>query len=126
MIVGYTNDAEKQTPVAFSTLSSFDARLPCGDDANASILHLLIVVRDTSDCVSERNMTTVIVSLDPSTVTELIDILDDPNASLTTNPVIQLLSSGNQNTVSQLLTSLSQQFNTINNDAINNATAGNY
>ncbi|CAF4451275.1 unnamed protein product, partial [Adineta steineri] len=40
---------------------------------------------------------------------------------LINNPIIQLLSTGNQNTVGQILSSLSQQLNEINADALENA-----
>ena len=112
--------------VAFSSLPSFDVRLPCGDDDNASSLHLMVVIRDTSDCVNELNMTSVSVRPDSSTIAELVAVLDNSTPLLTTNPVVQLLSGGNQNTVSQILSSLSQQFNTINTASINIATARNY
>lgn len=100
--------------VAFSALPNFDVRLPSGDSGNASSLQLVVVVRDTSDCVTRMNLTSVVVRPDSSTLSELVDILNRSNA---------LLSTGNQNTVSQLLTSFSEQLNTLNNDAINNATA---
>jgi hypothetical protein len=50
---------------------------------------------------------------------------NSPN-SLTTNTIIQLLSSGNQNTVGQILTSILQQFNKINTESLENAVSSKY
>jgi len=50
---------------------------------------------------------------------------NSPN-SLTTNPIVQLLSSGNQNTVGQILTSISQQFNKINTESLETAVSSKY
>jgi hypothetical protein len=50
---------------------------------------------------------------------------NSPN-SLTTNPIVQLLSSGNQNTVGQILTSISQQFNKINVESLETAVSSKY
>jgi hypothetical protein len=37
------------------------------------------------------------------------------------NPIIQLLSSGNQNTVGQIMTSISQEFDKVNNQTTEKA-----
>ncbi len=55
--------------------------------------------------------------------------MDNSNKSLDglkTNPIIQLLASGSQNTVGQIITSISQEFDKINNQAINNALSSKY
>jgi type IV secretory pathway TraG/TraD family ATPase VirD4 len=47
--------------------------------------------------------------------------LGNPNS----NPLVQLLSSGSQNIVAQIMSSLSQQFNTMNNQSVNQAVSSN-
>jgi len=56
----------------------------------------------------------------------LINTFENSPDSLTTNPFIQLLASGNQNTVGQVLTSISQQFNKINSESLQNAVSSKY
>jgi hypothetical protein len=123
--VGYSIDRTKQTLISFSVISEFEVRLPPGDD-NTSILHLFIDIRDTLDSIAEFNMSSVTVIPDSSGMNDLINIFQSSTSSLTTNPFIQLLSSGNQNTVGQVLTSLSQQFNKINIQSLQNAVSSEY
>jgi len=44
--------------------------------------------------------------------------------AINNNPIVRLLASGNQNTVGQILTSLSQQFNQMNNQSLDKAVSG--
>ncbi|UJR16137.1 hypothetical protein I4U23_003048 [Adineta vaga] len=116
-LYGYTKDQSIPTIIGFSSLSSFNVRLPCGGgDDNTSLLHLNVIVRDRLNCVTEINITSVIVTTDASMIDNLVSILGNP-----TNPIVQLLSSGNQNIVGQILISLSQQFNKINAQLLDSA-----
>ena len=121
IIVGYTTDRAKQVIIAFSSVANFDVRLPCGDD-NTSVLHLFIVIRDTLDCITEFNITSVTVLPDTISIANLMSTFQN---SSTTNPIIRLLFGANQNTAAQILTSLSQQLNKINNDSLNTAIYSN-
>lgn len=89
--------------IAFSSVFEFEVRLPNGN-MNRSLLNLFIEIRDRFDCVSEYNLTSVIVQ----------------SYSSTFNSLIQLLLNGNENTIGQILISLSQQFNQINMEALRN------
>jgi hypothetical protein len=122
IILGYTTDRSQELMVAFSFISDFEVRLPAGND-NTSLLYLFIQIRDTLDCVNEFNMSSVIVTIDSSGISDLINTFQNSASSLTTNPLVQLLSSGNQNTVGQILTSLSQQFNKMNIESLQNAVS---
>ena len=42
---------------------------------------------------------------------------------MTNNPIVQLLASGNQNTVGQVISSLSQEFNKKNTETMTNAVS---
>jgi hypothetical protein len=84
---------------------------------------MIMHIRDTLDCITELNISSVIVTADSAGVTELITILQSSTNGLTNNPLVQLLSSGNQNTIGQVLTSLSQQFNKNNTETLQNAVS---
>ncbi len=111
--------------IAFSFVSAFEVRLPAGND-QTSLLNLVIHIRDTLDCITEWNMTSVIVTPDSSSISDLINIFQTSTNLLTTNPIVQLLSSGNQNTVGQILTSISQQFNKMNSESLETAVSSKY
>ena len=112
-ILGYTLENPKHTIIAFSAVSDFQVYLPSGD-SKTSLLHLEVYIRDSLDAVVEFNLTTVIVTVDSTVVTDFVHNLQNASNSLTTNPVIQLLVSENQNTIAQIITSLAKEFNRIN------------
>ncbi len=109
--------------VAFSAVSIFQVRLPAGDDQTA-LLHLSVQIRDTLDCITEYNMSSIAVLPDLVGITDLISDMQSSSSAISTNPIFQLLASGNQNIVSQVITSLSQQFNKINSESLNTAVLG--
>ncbi|CAF1557461.1 unnamed protein product, partial [Adineta steineri] len=120
-LYSYSTDSSKKVMIAFSTLSRFQVRLSSQND-NISIVNLFIYISDTFDCITEFNISSIIVTTDSSDITNLINALQSPTTGLLiNNPIIQLLSTGNQNTVGQILSSLSQQLNKINADALGNA-----
>ena len=108
--------------IAFSAVSNFDVLLPAADD-NTSSLRLSVVIRDRLDCVVELNITAVSVVADTSTIADLINTLQTSPSFLDDNPLTQLLSNGNQNTVSQIITFVSQQINSDSVKALDNAIA---
>lgn len=104
--------------IGFSSSAKIEVRLPVGN-GNDSLLHLIAVIRDKRDCVKELNLSSVIVTMgDEEQLTNLIENIQNPNNA---NPIIQILSSGNQNRVGQIISSLSQQFNQINSQSQLNA-----
>lgn len=110
IILGYSTDLLEEILIAFSSVSEFQVRLPC-ENGNISTLNLFLRIRDTRDCITQFNITSVTVALDWSSVN---------------NSLIQLLSSGNQNTIGQVLISIAQQFNRINSEALDEAVASKY
>jgi hypothetical protein len=109
--------------IAFSSLSIFQVQLPAGDD-QTSLINLIVYIRDIYECITEFNMSSVIVVPDSVGINNLINILQNPSLnSVINNPIVQLLASGNQNTVGQAITSLSQQFNKMNNQNWDNAVS---
>ena len=51
----------------------------------------------------------------------IINLVNDIQHSPARNPILQLLASGNQNVVGQVITSVSLQFNQMNNENIDQA-----
>ena len=111
--------------IAFSPLSTFQVRLPAGND-QTSLLHIIVNIRDTLDCIIELNISSVSVLSDSAGISELINNLQSSSDGQTNNPIAQLLASGNQNTVGQILTSLSQEFNKMNNNNVDKAVSSKY
>jgi hypothetical protein len=111
--------------IAFSTVSDFQVRLPSGDN-QTSLLNVAIYIRDILDCLTVVNMSSVSVITDSVIINDLINNIQSSSSAITNNPLVQLLSSENQNTVGQVLISLSQQFNTMNNANIDKAASGKY
>jgi hypothetical protein len=99
--------------VAFSPVSILEVRLPAGDD-QTSLLHLIVYIRDFADCLTEYNISSVTVVPDSVGINNLINNVQSSSTGITNNPIVQLLASGNQNIVGQVLTSVSQQFNKMN------------
>ena len=90
----------------------FNVRFPNGE------LNLVVHIRDTADCVTVYNLTSIIVQSDSI----FIDYFINNNLNQSTeNPLTNLLSNANQNTIGQTLTSLSHQLNTMNNQSIEQA-----
>ena len=108
--------------VAFSAVPTIQLRLPAGDD-NTSLIYLVASIRDTLDCVKQSNISSVTVLPDSEKMAHLIETLQNPSSDKTKDPLVQILSSGNQNTIGQVISSLSQQFNKINNQTVENAVA---
>ena len=106
--------------VAFSSVSTFQVRLPAGDK-QTSLLHLIIYIRDQLDCITELNLTSVTVVPDSEGINNLINIIQTSSSNIETNPIVQLLLSGNQNTIGQILTSFSQQINKMNTESLDKA-----
>ncbi|UJR21041.1 hypothetical protein I4U23_024141 [Adineta vaga] len=109
----WTDDPSQRITIAFSSISTFQVRLPAGDNQTSSV-HLFVQIRDTLDCITELNISSVIVISDTEGITNLINDIQSVSNATTTNPLLQILASGNQNVVGQLITSLSQEFNKMN------------
>ena len=117
--------SSERTLIAFSSVSTFPVHLPSGSDPTFA-LQLLISIRDMRDCVTEWNLTSlVIVRPDSNALDDLLNQLQSPSSGLTNNPLIQLLAYGNQNTVGQVIGSFSQQFNQMNTRNLADAVSSN-
>lgn len=101
-------------------ISTFQVYLPLGDN-QTSLIHLIIHIRDQLNCITELNISSVIVLSDSLSINNLINDIQHVSIGSNVNPIIQLLASGNQNLVGQIITSTSQQFNQINDKNTNKA-----
>ncbi len=108
--------------LAFSSISTIQLRLPAGND-NLSLIHIVASVRDTLDCRAEFNVSSVMVVPDSEEITNFVDSLQQSGNQITNNPFAQILASGNQNIIGQVISSLSQEFNRINNQTVDDAVA---
>ncbi|CAF1454324.1 unnamed protein product [Rotaria sp. Silwood1] len=115
-IYGWTTNPTDRVMFAHSYTSTTQLLLSATND-NTSVLNIIVYIRDTYDCVAEFNMSSIIVTPDWKKMESLLGNLQNS----TNDAFIQMLASGNQNMVSQIVTSLSQQFNTMNNQAIETA-----
>jgi hypothetical protein len=92
-----SNDSSQRALIGFSSVSTFEVYLTPSDD-----LRLMIRIRDRRDCVTQwTNLSSVTVKV-------------ETNRLSTLNPFLQVLSIPNQNRVAQMLSSLSDQLNRIN------------
>ncbi|CAF4274604.1 unnamed protein product, partial [Adineta steineri] len=67
------------------------------------------------------HISSVNIIADLATINDLIDKITNSSSTITNDPIVRLLSSGNQNVVGQIMTSLSQEFNQMNNDNLDKA-----
>ncbi|CAF1644087.1 unnamed protein product [Adineta ricciae] len=115
LYVWKTNNLQKII-VAYSPESTFQVQLPPGDN-QTSLLNIVIHIRDTLDCVTIVNMTQISVFINQNEINDLQNLANLSN----NNPIVQLLWSGNQNIVGQIVNSVSQTLNQMNTESINNA-----
>jgi len=108
--------------VAYAPVSTFQLRLPAGDN-QTSLLQIIISIRDLLDSVVEVNISTISVVINTEQINNLINNVQGSTTQLNRNQFVQLLWSGSQNVVGQVLTSLSQQFNQMNNQILNTAVS---
>ncbi|CAF1390512.1 unnamed protein product, partial [Adineta ricciae] len=123
-LYAWQNDVSEMVMIAFSSVTQFQLQLPAGNEQTA-MLNLVVYVRDLLDCVTEVNMSAVHVIADTVAINQLMESIQISSSSttLSDNPTVQLLSSGNQNIVGQVLTSFSQQLNLMENTSVAKATS---
>jgi hypothetical protein len=109
-----TSRSAERTMIAFSSVSTFQVQLPGGNEPTFS-LALVIYIRDTRDCITEWNLTSIVVRPDFTALDALINQFEDP--------FTLQLAHGNQNRIGQVISSLSQQLNEMNTRNIDNAVS---
>ena len=124
VVLVWSSVPSERTMIAFSSVFTFQVQLPNGNDPAFS-LSLVIYVRDTRDCITEWNLTSIVVRSDSAALDALLNQLADPSSGSTNNPLTELLVKGNANTVGQVISSVSQQFNQKNKQNLQDAVSSN-
>ena len=121
LLSGWTHSASNRMILAFSVASTTQLLLPATND-NASSLQLIASIRDNYDSVTEYQLESVFVEADSAILDDLIENIQNS----TGNSFVQLLGRGNQNTVSQVITSISQHLNTKNDQTVQTAISSTF
>ena len=109
--------------VASTVARHSSLRLPAGDNQTSRI-NIIIIIRDILNCITEYNVSSITVIVDTAGIDSLVDVLQQTKEeTINSNPMIQLLAGGNQNTIGQVLMSVSQVFNQINNQQMERAVS---
>ncbi|CAF1525374.1 unnamed protein product, partial [Adineta steineri] len=116
----WTTDIAQRTMIAFSSEYNFQVRLPAGDN-ETSLLNLVVYVRDLAGSITQVNISSVNIIADFEIINDLIDKITNSSSTITNNPIVRLLSSGNQNVVGQMIISLSQELNQMNSENLDKA-----
>ena len=109
--------------LAFSFVPTIELRLPPAMN-NQSFVQIVGLIRDKLDCVKEFDIASLLVIPDSKTIIDLVDSSYNASDQLINNPLVSILTNGNQNTVSQVISSLSQIFNQVNDQIIDTAVSG--
>jgi hypothetical protein len=94
--------------VGFSLIPTFKVRLP-----KSSLINVNVHIRDKYNCITKYNISPVYVSEDSKKIENLKDFKID-------NSFVNGLLIGNQNDIGQIIISISQKLEKINNDNLNN------
>lgn len=111
--------------LAYSSVANVQLRLPAGDNSS-SLLYVAVRIRDRFNCITEYNLSTVVVRPDLQAINNFIGSIQNSSNTITSDPMVQILASGNQNSISQIIQSLAQAFNQVNNQTIKNILASKY
>jgi hypothetical protein len=123
--LAWTNDQSNRVLIGYTTSTILQVRMPIGD-LNSTLLQLIVHVRDLNDCVTEWNMDPISVISDMNSITNLITMIQsslENSTLITSNPIINILYSGNQNDICQSLVSVSQILNMMANQYLEIAIA---
>ena len=96
------------TIVAFSVVPSFEVRFTT-EQENGTTLNLVVRIRDQLGSVTNYNLSSIFIQPDLVGWNDFISSVTNSSA----NPFAELLNSGNQNQVTQVISGLAQQFNRI-------------
>ena len=110
--------------IGFSSVPNFDVHLPGGDNVTSS-LSLQMTIQDSWGCMAQVNLSTVVVRAETMMINDVIDHIQTHPQSLNNHSLIRLLSSGNQNIVSQVLNSFSSELNRMTDDNQQQAVSSN-
>lgn len=103
--------------LGFSNQPSVQLRLPAGAKSTSEVF-VIVQIRDKYDYMEKYQIPPISVVSDSSEINKLIDILQMSKEQRNSDSLLQLLANGDQNSVGQIVTSLSQQMNSRNEENI--------
>ena len=112
--------------LAYVSTSRIELRLPAGT-SNSSTVEIIVQIRDILYAVTEYNLGSIAILPDTAEIDSLLIALSQTDTtSLNTNPTVQLLASGSQNIVGQVVSVVSQTLNDIQTQQLQNAASSLY
>jgi len=106
--------------LAHTIESTIQLHLP-GSIDQISTLHIIAQIRDTFGCVTEFHLPSVTVLSDFLSLSKFIDSLQKSTNNSNNDTIFQLLTTGDQNTVGQIVSSITQVFHEMNDKIVKNA-----
>ncbi|CAF1341570.1 unnamed protein product [Adineta ricciae] len=119
-LFSYNQNESNANLVAFSSVPMFQVRLPAGSNTTSRV-NLFVKIQDTLNSYTDFNLPPVLVVPDTTILSDFIDSFRNGTNIPTNQHFSQLLSTGDQNTVEQIITILSQELNQINTEQLQNA-----
>ena len=123
--LGWNPRISARTMITFSVASTFLVRLPVGD-GNASLIQLIVEIRDLLNCVAEFHMQPLAVTANQGVMDNFIELLKNPSNGTTSNPIHDLLASGHPNTVAQVTMLIKQELHTQSEENLKSALNSEY
>ena len=118
---GWTDQPSDRIMLGFSFASDFWVQL-LSSNSNTSLLHLVVYIRDTLGSVTEYNLSSIVVGPHRA----LVDRLENFTRGINDSFLLSRLNSGNQNMLSQLITSVSHQLNQLTDQMVDTLIASRY
>lgn len=109
--------------LAFKSVPHIELQLPVGAGPN-SVLNLTVQIRDRLNCAREVQLKPVAVTADPAAIDMLMSLVQNPDNINTSSPIVEALTSGDQNLVGSIVTSIAQEFNKKSKEDLENVIAG--
>jgi hypothetical protein len=114
-ILVWTTHFTKRLFIAFSSVPNFTVYLP-SDSENRFLLNITIFIRDKFHCITEFNISSVVVRPDTERISSSIASFQGSIIEKNNDPIVRLLSGKNPNTVGQLIIILSRALAQLNLD----------
>ena len=100
----------------------FDVYLSA-DSENETTLMLMISIRDPYDCMTQLNISSVMIQVDQEQIETFMETVQNTDNMIKTNSVIKILESHNQNGIAQITRLVSDSLNRMNLDNVEDAVA---
>ncbi len=123
LIKAWTTDISTRMMLTSTAAQTFQLRLIAGD-SNTSLVHILVEIQDTLNCITSYKLPSVVVTPDKYAIENLINILQQTiTKDNYTDEIFDLPDGSNQNMIRQVLNLLSQEMNALNSDSVADAIA---